>query len=284
MTTRIRDLDYHINYWPARGVPASLTLWMCHGWMDVGMSFQFVVDQLPQDWNIYAPDWRGYGRSDFTREDTYWFYDYIGDLDALTDSFSPDKPINLVGHSMGGNISTLYAGVRPNRVRRLINLEGMGLKTTDPADAPGRLADWLDQLRKPQQFAEYRSMVDVAARLRSNNARLSEDKALFIAEHWAEKQSDGRVALRSDPRHKMVNPYQYRVDETLAIWESITAPMLLVVSEHRSDWHEFTQSEEYRDRLARISNLRQVEIKDAGHMMHHDQPKVVADMIVGFVQ
>ena len=248
------------------------------------MSFQFVIDQLPSDWEIYAPDWRGYGGSDFSREDSYWFYDYIGDLDALAQTYSPNTPLNLVGHSMGGNICTLYAGIRPERVRRLVNLEGMGLRQTDPADAPARIAKWLKQLGQQQQFADYRSMQEVTARLKFNNPRLSDDKAMYIARHWARELDSGRVELRSDPAHKLVNPYQYRVDETLAIWEAITAPMLLVVSEHRSDWHEFTQTPEYGDRLKRIKNLTQKEIKEAGHMMHHDQPEVVADMIREFVQ
>jgi len=247
------------------------------------MSFQFVIDQLPDDWEIYAPDWRGYGRSDFTSEDSYWFYDYIGDLDALAQTYSPNEPLNLVGHSMGGNICTLYAGIRPERVRRLVNLEGMGLRETDPGDAPERIAKWLKELNKPPRFADYGTMADVAARLQRNNPRLSDDKAAFMAEHWAAPTDSGRVELRSDPAHKLTNPYQYRVDETLAIWEAITAPMLLVVSEHRSDWHEFTKSEAYGDRLKRIENLIQMEIKEAGHMMHHDQPAVVADMIREFV-
>ena len=107
------------------------TLVMLHGWMDVGASFQFVVDALAGidgfERAIAAPDWRGFGLTEGPPVDSYWFPDYLGDLDALLDALSPHIPVDLAGHSMGGNAAMIYAGVRPQRVRRLVNLEGFGM-------------------------------------------------------------------------------------------------------------------------------------------------------------
>ena len=250
------------------------------------MSFQFVVDALPADWEVFAPDWRGFGGS-YTPHgrgaDSYWFVDYLGDLDCLVEHLSPGQPLNLVGHSMGGNVATLYAGVRPQRVRRLVNLEGLGLRETQASQAPARLSQWLDQLRTPQRFADYADLEAVAARLRHNNPRLSRDKANFIAPHWAAPNGRGRYCLRADPQHKQINPYLYRLDETLACWGNISASVLWVLSEHISEWHSFAKSPEYQQRLSVIKNLRHDRVQGAGHMMHHDQPETVAQIIHSFM-
>ena len=114
---------------PARECAGTLVL--LHGWMDVSASFQFVVDALARNWRVFAPDWRGYGLTDRTQADCYWFPDYLGDLDTLIDSLAErgelTDAVDLLGHSMGGNVAMFYAGIRPQRVRRLINLEGFGL-------------------------------------------------------------------------------------------------------------------------------------------------------------
>ena len=134
----LRGLRTHVMHWGAEDAPK---IFMQHGWMDVAASFQFVVDCLQQDWHVIAHDWRGFGLTERASADCYWFADYLGDLDALLAHYSPDEPVNLVGHSMGGNVATLYAGVRPERVAKLVNLEGFGLPATQPEQAPERYAD-----------------------------------------------------------------------------------------------------------------------------------------------
>ena len=110
---------------------------MLHGWMDVGASFQFVVDALKSDRPVIAPDWRGFGLTSSRGADNFWFPDYLADLDGLLDHYLQGRPADIVGHSMGGNISMFYAGSRPERVRRLVNLEGFGMPARKP-DEIGR--------------------------------------------------------------------------------------------------------------------------------------------------
>ena len=114
----LRHMRYHLRHWgqPQAGV-APLVL--VHGWMDVSASFQFVVDALQAERWIIAPDWRGYGLTEGPPTDNYWFPDYLADLDALLDHYALGQSVDLVGHSMGGNVAMMYAGVRPERIRRL---------------------------------------------------------------------------------------------------------------------------------------------------------------------
>jgi pimeloyl-ACP methyl ester carboxylesterase len=287
----IRGLQYHLHQWgtPQPGQPL---LVMVHGFMDVGASFQFVVDAMARAGDarrcIVAPDWRGFGLTiPPAATDAYWFADYLGDLDALIDTLSPDAPVDLLGHSMGGNIVMTYAGVRPQRVRRLINLEGFGLPDLPPAEAPARLATWLDELKTPHSLKPYASLAEVAQRLRKNNPRLPADKALWLAGHWSAPAADGRWHLRADAAHKRINPVPYRAAEAIATWQAIRAPLLWVQGESsRLDtyWGGRYSHAEFQQRLACVRDVRQVALADAGHMLHHDQPEALAAALEDFLQ
>ena len=276
----IRNLRYHVRTW---GDARSPKLFLLHGWMDVSASFQFLVDCLERDWYVVAPDWRGFGLTEWAR-DGYWFPDYYADLDALLDIYEPKAPVSLVAHSMGGNIAGVYAGVRPHRVAKLISLEGFGASRTKPEDAPARFERWLDEVLEPPQFGPYASFDAVAARLKKNNARLADYKALFLAQHWAKQIAPGVVTLNSDPKHKMVNPVLNRIEEVFACWQRITAPVLWVSGADSSarGWRADIASQ-LAQRKAAIPNLSEVVLPECGHMMHHDQPEQLARVIEDFL-
>lgn len=254
---------------------------MVHGWMDVSASFQFVVDHLESDWHVIAPDWRGYGLTEWPATDCYWFPDYLADLDAILDHVSADAPVNLVGHSMGGNVSMLYAGARPERVGRLVNLEGFGLPGNKPDEAPARYARWLSELRERPVLKTYASQADVIERLRKTNPRLTEDRAHFLSSHWAEPTEAG-WRIRGDAAHKVVNPVLYRVEEVMACWRAITAPVLWIDGKQSDIARHMGTMPDFADRLATLRSVRRVELDDAGHMLHHDRPHEVARLIEHF--
>ncbi len=290
---RVRGLDQHCLVWgdPAAASAEQPLLLMTHGWMDIGASFQFVVDALAALEGdarcIAAPDWRGFGGSTMPAgTDSYWFPDYLGDLDALGDALSPGTPFDLLGHSMGGNVVMGYAGVRPERVRKLINLEGFGLPATKSSQAVKRLVQWLDELKTPQRLAPYADAQAVAARLMKNNPRLSPDKAAWLATQWGELRDDGRWHLRADAAHKRANPVLYRVDEVLATWQAIAAPLLWVEGANTDMtqwWGDRYPRAEFEQRLAVVNGVRRVMLDDCGHMLHHDQPERLAERLAAFL-
>ena len=277
----IRGIHHHVRLWGDSSRP---TLFLLHGWMDVSASFQFLVDALKHDWLIIAPDWRGFGLSAWAREG-YWFQDYYADLDALLDIYSPDQPANVVGHSMGGNIACTYAGIRPDRVHKLISLEGFGAGRSKPEMAPARYERWLTELKDPPALRPYVSFEAVAERLRKNNPRLTNDKARFLAQHWAHQGETGEVILRFDPRHKIVNPILNHVDELIACWQRITCPTLWVVTNEVDprNWRKDTAAQ-LAERKNAFRNFGEIVIDECGHMMHHDQPEKLAVIIEAFLQ
>jgi pimeloyl-ACP methyl ester carboxylesterase len=276
---QIRGLRYHVREWGKVSAPRLVLL---HGWMDVSASFQFAVDALVHDWHVLAPDWRGFGLTEWARGG-YWFPDYIADLDSVLEHYSADAPVNLVGHSMGGNVANLYAGIRPERVAKLVLAEGFGLPPTVPDQAPARYAKWLHEWRAPPMLKPYKSFDEVAARLRHNNPGLTEERARWLAGHWAEEKAPDRVELRADPLHKMVNPVLYRTEEAMACWRCITAPTLWMLS--GGDWiKRFIRDEAALDAYrAAYRHRSECRIENAGHMMHHDQPQAFARAIETFI-
>ena len=145
---------------------------------------------------------------------------------------SPTTGVNLVGHSLGGNVGGLYAGIRPQRVARFVNLEGFGMPATRPEQAPKRYARWMDELKTTPHWRPYASYAELADRMQKNNARLTRERAEFLARHWGREAEGGGVVLRSDPAHKLVNATLYRLDEAQACWAQVSAPVLWVDAEH----------------------------------------------------
>jgi pimeloyl-ACP methyl ester carboxylesterase len=147
-----------------------------------------------------------------------------------------------------------------------------------------RYAQWLDELKDPPRFRPYRSFEEVAARLKRDNPRLTDERAAFLARHWAKQLATGEVMLASDPRHKMVNPYLFRIDEAFACWRRITAQVLIVSGEQSNSPARIKDTpEQMAERKNAYRNHREVEIADCGHMMHHDQPQRLAAVIEAFL-
>jgi pimeloyl-ACP methyl ester carboxylesterase len=273
----------HLTRWGPPPAALQPPVFLLHGWLDAGETFQFIVDALKKDWPVIAPDWRGFGRSEWPQEG-YGFPDYLGDFDALIDRISPDAPVRIVGHSMGGNIANLYAGLRPARVRCVINLEGLGLPRTLPQDAPKRMRKWLDQIKSATVEKTYDSYEQLASIIQFRYPRFAPGAAAFVARVWGVADANGRVRLAADPRHHWVNPILYKREDAEATWREIRSPTLVVLG----------QESDYLPRLGAdgtVEALRSaypgadvVSVEGAGHMLHIERPNAVAPIIEAFLE
>jgi pimeloyl-ACP methyl ester carboxylesterase len=278
----LRGLNYHFLHW---GRPDGKILFLLHGWMDCAATFQFLVDEAHdalREYHWIAPDWRGFGQTDWAST-SYWFPDYLADLDAMIRHFSPDKPVDMVGHSMGGIIACLYAGIRPESVRCVVSLEGFGLAATTPDQASPRLARWLDELGGVPESRPMANMAAVTARLCKNNPRLSPAKAAWLAPYLAMPTEEG-VFYRADPRHKWANPVLYRLDEAMATWRQITARALWLAGDETAllKWLHETP-DDFARRKSCIARLTYAALPECGHNLHHDAPSDVAQRIAVFL-
>jgi pimeloyl-ACP methyl ester carboxylesterase len=275
---QVRGLAHRVlRFGPASDDPVVLL----HGWLDTADTFQFLVDAIASDLPFAAFDWRGFGGSEWS-DHGYWFPEYLADLDLLLERLCPAGPARLVGHSMGGNIALIYAGIRPERVRRVVSLEGFGLPRSRPADAPDRYRDWLQQLRESPAFGDYPDFQELAHRLQRGNPRLVPEIAMFVARAWA-RPSPGGVRLAADPAHKLLSPYLYRRDEAEACWNRIAAPALMVLA-GRSEFLPRLGEDGTPDYFRRwIPGVRVEVLPELGHMLHHERPAEVARLVEEFL-
>jgi len=274
---KIRGLKYQLRSW---GDPAAPLLFCLHGHRDGSATFQFVVDALARDWRIVAPDWRGHGGSDWCVHG-YSFQDYLADLDQMVDQLAPDGPVSILGHSLGGNIANVYAGIRPQRVKRVASIDGFGLRPKDLRETPEYLDAWLKSWRSEPKIRVYPDVAAMADRLIAANKRLSRDKALFLAQHTS-RAVDGGYAWSFDPGHQRPFATTYRVDEWAACWRRIEAPTLWIAAGDRFERMDRTGEGGFEWRLAQLRHGDWVQVAETGHNIHHDRPAQLARIIEDF--
>jgi pimeloyl-ACP methyl ester carboxylesterase len=277
----LRDLRHRVTWW---GAPSPNPIVLLHGWGDSAETWQFLIDELPDHWSCVALDWRGFGGTEWPRHG-YWFPDYFADLEALLDQVCPDGPARVIAHSMGGNVATMYAGIRPDRIAWIVNLEGIGLPRNAPEQAPGRYAEWLDQLKTPTRERRYSTLDVLVDFLVARNPRMPRDRAEYLARAWstADGDANGALKLAFDPRHRNVNPVLFQRPEAEACWRRCIAPVLLVLGEHseiRGRVHAENMTSAYFHSMFR--DIRVAELANVGHMMHVEDPPAIARLAVEF--
>ena len=272
-TLDIRGLKYRIHSW---GDPSKPAVYLLHGWADTGLSFQFLADELARDYFLIAPDWRGFGESGWSQQG-YWFPDYLADLECIIEHFSGSSEVSIVGHSMGGNVACLYAGIRPQRVSYLASLDVFGLPDSDAGLAPERYAQWLDQVQVSQSFSEYENMDTLVQHIVKLAPGLKPDRAEFIAVTWAKPSASGHgFTVKADPSHKRVNPVLYRRGEAQACWRQINAKTLFLHGEDSRFYKSYREDGYQQECRSCIQNLSEDSLANASHMLHLQQPAALA--------
>ncbi len=274
----ICGLRYRVYTWGDAGLEP---VYLLHGWADVGLSFQFLIDALADNYYFIAPDWRGFGASQWAG--AYWFPQYLADLDALIAHFSSDLKVRLVGHSMGGNIAWLYAGIRAARVSHVVNIDAVGLPDSCPQQAPERYNTWLDQLNQHADFRQFQSIDELADYISHLAPTISTDKAMFVAQQWADADAHhAGLVMKADPAHKIINPVLYRREEARSCWRRITANAMLVLAGESKIYKQYRGADLEKELHGCIDNLKIEVVEGAGHMLHLEKPKALADIIMDF--
>ncbi|MBI2340469.1 MAG: alpha/beta hydrolase [Deltaproteobacteria bacterium] len=282
---KINGLNLNVNFWGNSKKPK---LFLFHGWMDMGASFEFVCRDLQKDFYCIAPDLRGFGRSEHVKNPLgYFFYEYIADANEIFNKLAPGEAVKALGHSMGGNIISLYAGAFPERVSHFVNIEGFGIQDMPPSMGPDRMRQWIES-PLGKGFKVYKKIPELADRLIQSNPHLPLDRALFLAKHLGKKVKGGFV-IAADPKHKMKNPYLFQLENIYAFWEKIQAKCLLISAE-QTDMGEWMGGKEdlqreITERYRHFPNGSQtVVMKECGHMIHHEKPGELARLVREFLR
>jgi len=256
------------------------TLLLLHGFLDHARTWEDLVDRLPPSWHIVAFDWRGHGDTESIGAGGYYhFSDYLFDLADLADQVCRDG-LALCGHSMGGVVASLYAGTFPERVSRLAMIEGLGPRAARPAEAPGRAARWIAQVRavRGRERPPLPSLEEAARRILARNPRLSEERALRLARAGTRPVAGGfRWAF--DPLHQTRAPSPFLVELVAEFWKRVTCPVAMI---HGAEGEPPADAAE-REAHFRTVELRRV-IPGAGHMVQLDAPDELARLLSAFFE
>jgi len=257
---------------------------LVHGYLDLADSWRAFVAALETgqpNLRVIAPDCRGHGDSGWIGAGGYYhFPDYVFDLDCVVRAHSLNS-FALIGHSMGGTISLLYAGTFPERIKKLVLIEGIGPVGMTFSDAPLRMEKWITELheRGRRHFREYTSLAAGAGQLRQTNPRLSESTALEIARAAMKQNDRGKWIWKFDPLHRTTAPQPFYTAQALEFLRRIQSPVLLIDGAQSRQMRRTDKQERY----AAVANHQRVTIAGAGHMVHQDNPEQLADVVGDFI-
>jgi pimeloyl-ACP methyl ester carboxylesterase len=270
-------IDHHVVTWDggSRG-----TVVIAHGFLDQAWSFDAVARVLAaRGHRVVAFDWRGQGQSSHVGAGGYYhFPDYVLDLAELLPLLAPDETPHLVGHSMGGTASAMYAGTLPDTLRTLTLIEGLGPPPSTET-APERFAHFVHTVRKSRARVPrpMKDLEEAIARMRGQNAGLPDALARFLAEKMTTPAPGGDgILFRFDALHQTRSPMTFHVDTFRAFLDRISVPTLIVGA---TDGFRLADEAE---RVARIRDHRVVELDRAGHMMHWTAPDRLAAALLEF--
>jgi pimeloyl-ACP methyl ester carboxylesterase len=278
-------LDHHLLEWPAAlqpGTVAKATVLLIHGFMDAAATWDLVAPGLTAEgFRVIAPDLRGYGDgARLTPGAYYYFTDYVFDVaDLVAQAVPAETPLFVVGHSMGGTVANLFAGTFPDRVARLVLLEGAGPPDSTHEASPDRMRLWIDQVRAVRARPPRRmpSRDDALRRLAANHPRVATSVLQGRLEDLAHDLPDGGVGWKADPLHGTRGPVPFQAESWKAFARRVTCPVLYV-SGGPLGWHP----EDEDARVQSFAVLERAEIPAAGHMMHWTEPAKLTRMLLNF--
>lgn len=268
-----------LHYWDWGNDQAPLML-LVHGGRDHGRSFDLIARSLQPHFHVLAPDLRGHGDSDWTKGGSYSLTEYVYDLSRLVRSTAADH-VAMVGHSMGGMVSLIYAGTFPDQVSSLVVLDGVTVQTNAKiAPAHERITKYVGQLDKleDREPRRYRTIDEAAAQMRAHNPRLSTELAQHLATFGARRNEDGTYSWKFDPQQRSMAPHRLSPDDHVSLWSRIACPTLLLHAEE-----SFLKVGDPTGLARYFPQARADTIAGAGHWLHHEKPDEVLGAIRSFL-
>ncbi len=262
-------LKLHFWDWGNNDKP---NLILVHGSRDHARSWDLIAEAFCRDFRIVAPDLRGHGDSSWAAGAMYSIPEYVLDLSALIDIVGK-WPVYLIGHSLGGAIVLQYAGVYPERVRKLVSIEGFGPvpEKLMPRPAHERLRRWIENMRDFENRVphKYPSIAAAAARMHEANPHLSQSQAQHLTLFGSNWNPDGTLIWKFDNYVRAFSPYGFNMEDAQEIWRQITCPTLLF-----RGLESWSVDPEKDGRIHSIPQYQLINVPNAGHWVHHDQPSV----------
>lgn len=271
-TLSLNGLRFHVTEWgPQDGLP----LVTMHGIRGYGETFAGVAQALQPRHRVIAFDQRGRGDTEWDPQRNYYTDAYVADLAALVDALGLQR-FDLLGHSMGGINAIVYAAAHPGRVERLV-IEDAGPGAFESSPGATRIRKELETT--PVGFDTWDA---ASAFMRALRPTVTEEARQQRLHSMLKALPGGGFTWRYDHAGicaTRLNPDPARVVDLRPHVAAIACDTL-VVRGGRSDYLQPAMVQEMQALNAR---LQAIEIPDAGHYIHDDQPALFNEAIVRFL-
>jgi len=270
-------LKLHYVVWGDESAPPLLLI---HGNRDHARTWDQVAVQLKREYCVYAVDLRGHGDSQWSVGSQYSLPEFVLDVAMLGRELNRN-PLTVIGHSLGGAVALEYTGVFPQFVKKVVAVEGLGPPLREPVSASARMRSWIGQMqefdtRKPRRYA---SLEDATTRMLEENPHLSGEMARHLTLHGMRPNDDGTLSWKFDNYVRLHSPYEFNIAEAREIWNQIRCPALLIRGSE-----SWASDPEQDGKATAFHNYQSVQVKDAGHWVHHDQLAVFMDVVWDFLR
>ena len=257
-------LKLHYAVWGNGDKPP---LVLIHGGRDHCRNWDAVALALMDRYCIYAPDLRGHGDSAWAMGGMYSLPEFVLDIATLVNNLS-EEPLTIVGHSLGGAIALQYAGIFPDRILKVVAIEGLGPPNIEQVPAYLRMRQWIDHMHEMERRTPrlYPSIEEATRRMLEANPHLTPDMARHLTLHGSRRNEDGTLTWKFDNYVRIFSPYGFNLEDAQDIWGRIRAPVLLI-----KGTESWAPDPEKSGRAAPIRDYKSVVIQDAGHWVHHDR-------------
>jgi len=256
--------------WGREGKPVML---LVHGGLDHARSWDWVARALRDDFHVYALDLRGHGNSAWAPGALYSVAEHVLDLSGLADIVQGFS-VHIIGHSLGAVVSLVYSGIYPDRVKKVVAIEGVGLppvRRWDQTTGAERMRQWIEKVRGAEQRTphSYPDLASAVARMKEANPFLSDEVARHLTLHGTNWNADGSMIWKFDNFARLGAPYGMNVAEMSAALGCIQCPVLLFWGRE-----SFAMDPELAGETAALRDLRIVKVDRAGHWVHHDKLEI----------
>ena len=257
-----------LSYW-AWGDEDAQPLVLVHGGRDHARSWDGIAEAFAADHYVVAPDLRGHGDSDWSPGSEYTTAQYAVDLLTLVERF--ERPVRVVCHSFGGQVTFIAAGAYPQRFASIVAIEGRvpGLFEEPEPMTPERFRTYVEQRRslETRRVRRYPDLASAIQRVREMNPRLSPEQARHIAVHAVREDGDELIWKFDNWSRPGVRRDEYTLAEMRSFIEAIACPVLYVIG---GEAGVMRGMERWVEGLA---GVRPVKVEGAGHWVHHDRPE-----------
>ena len=258
-TPSLAGVRLHALLW---GDPAQPPLVLLHGGGSNAHWWDHLAPALAEDFHVVALDFRGHGDSDYPEEIRLGAFG--DDLNALLEHLEASGAV-LLGHSMGAHIALERAARIPGTQALVLLDLAWGVPRAVRRSARRALSFRVTHRSRERAVERFRFLPSAT--------RADEGLRRSIAEQSVREEPDGRFGFKFDPRWFAL-PYR-----KLPPVAGVACPTLLV----RGAESPFLSREAAESLAAELPRARLMELEDAGHHVHVDQPAAVLAAVQAFL-